>query len=231
MLIALAAVPVLADDVYLRGGGRMTGEIVAQTDDAVTVDIGGGTLTAKMSSVVRIEKSTSPLQQYRARAASVPAGDAEAWRALARWAQGWTLSTQAAEAYSKVLAILPDDAEANRALGRVPLDGRWVTEEESYRAQGYVEFEGEWMRPGERQAILRERQTQEEAARKENQAQIQAIQAEMDAEKAREAAQAERKARKFDHLPEYGDPIYWGWGFVPTTWPQNPASSPPGVQP
>lgn len=231
MLIALAAVPAFADEVYLRGGGRMTGEIVAQTDDSVTVDIGGGTLTAKMSSVVRIEKSTSPLQEYRARAASVPAGDAEAWRALARWAQGWTLGSQAAEAYSQVVAILPNDEEANRALGRVLFNGAWVTEEESYRAQGYVEFEGDWMTPGERQVILRERQTQEEAARKENEAQIQAIQAEMDAEKAREAAEAEREARKFDNLPEYGDPIYWGWGVGPTTWPQNPASSPPGVQP
>lgn len=231
MVIALAAAPLFADEVHLKGGGRITGEIVERTEDSVTVDIGRGLITARMSSVVSIDEGTSPLQEYRARAAALPAGDAKAWRELARWAQGWTLSTQAAEAYSKVLAILPGDAEANRALGRVLHDGRWVGEEESYRARGYVEFEGEWMRPGERQAILHERQAQEEAARRENEAQIQSIQAEIDSEKAREAARAEREACKFDHLPEYGDPIYWGWGVGPTTWPQNPNAPPPGVLP
>jgi len=231
VLIAMAAAPLFADEVRLKGGGRITGQIVERTADSVTVDIGGGVIAASMSSVVSIDEGTSPLQEYRARAAAIPAGDAEAWRELARWAQGWTLGSQAAEAYSKVLETLPDDPEANRALGRVLLGGRWVSEEESYRAQGFVEFEGEWMRPGERQAILEERKTQEEAARRANEAQIQALQAEIDAEKARDAAEAEREARKFDRLPEYGDPIYWGWGVGPTSWPQNPDAPPPGVQP
>ena len=127
LIIALAAVPVLADEVYLRGGGQITGQIIEQTDDSVTVDIGGGTISAKMSTVVNIEKSTSPLQEYRARAAKIPAGDAETWRKLARWAKGHALSSQAREAYREVVAILPDDQEANNALGRVQLDGKWVT--------------------------------------------------------------------------------------------------------
>ena len=107
VVIALAAVPVFADDVYLQGGGQITGEIVKQTKDSVTVDIGGGgTITAHMSNVVHIEKSISPLQEYRARAAKIPAGDAEAWRKLARWATGNALSSQAGKAYSQVVAIL-----------------------------------------------------------------------------------------------------------------------------
>ena len=69
-------------------------------------------------------------------------GDAEAWRELARWATSHTLSSQAAEAYAEVLAILPNDQEANRALGRVWLDGEWIDEADSYRAQGFVELVG-----------------------------------------------------------------------------------------
>jgi len=217
VLIALVAVPLFADDVYLRGGGQITGEIVEQTEDSVTVDIGGGTITARMSSVDRIEKRTSPLQEYRARAESIPAGDVEAWRELARWATGGALSSQAWEAYSQVIAILPDDQEANRALGRVQVDGKWVSEEESYLAQGYVEFEGEWMTPGERQAILADRRTREEADRRANEAAIQSIEAEQEAEKERKAAEREEFRR--GGLPQYGDPIYWGWGGGPSYWP------------
>ena len=35
------------------------------------------------------------------------------------------------------------------------MDGRWMSQEESYRARGYVSFEGEWMTPAEHEARLR----------------------------------------------------------------------------
>lgn len=213
VIIALAAFPVFADDVYLRGGGQITGEIIEQTADHVTVDIGGATITARTESIVRIEKSVSPLQEYRVRAGEISAGDAEAWRELARWAKGRLLSSQAAEAYAEVIAILPDDVEANEALGHVRLNGEWVTEEESYRARGYVEFEGEWMTPNERQTILAERQARESrkaAERREIDAKIKEIEDEQRAERERQAL--EREAAR--------SPVSWGWGGGPGYWPQ-----------
>ncbi|RLE22459.1 MAG: hypothetical protein DRJ65_13815, partial [Acidobacteria bacterium] len=224
-VIALAAMPVFADDVYLRGGGQMTGEIIEQTEDSVTIDIGGGTMTANMSSVVRIEKSTSPLQEYRKRAENIPDGDAEAWRELAKWATGEALSSQASKAYSQVVAILPDDEQANRALGRVQLDGKWVSEEDAYRAQGYVEFEGHWMAPGERQAILEHRSARKKEDRQANEAAIRAIEADQEEEEEREAAERERAERY--------NSVNWGWGAGPGQWPvptgpmpTNPADRP-----
>ena len=105
---------------------------------------------------------------------SIAAGDAEAWRELARWATGKTLATQAGQAWSQVVAVLPDDDEANRALGRVRVDGRWVTEAESYRARGFVEFEGEWMTPAERQSIQDERRARERGGPPGERPQVQA---------------------------------------------------------
>ena len=52
VVIALAAVPVSADEVILKGGGRFSGEIVEQTEDSIVVDIGGGYLEAPMDKVV-----------------------------------------------------------------------------------------------------------------------------------------------------------------------------------
>jgi hypothetical protein len=224
VVVALVAVPLRADDVYLRGGGQITGEIVEQSADSVTVDIGGGTFSVRMSSVVRIEEGTSPLQEYRARAGRIAAGDAEAWRELARWATGRALGTMASEAWSKVVAVLPDDPEANGALGRVQLNGRWVTEEESYRAQGYVEFEGEWMTPGERQSILEDRKAREEADRRALEAQIQADEKARKEREARETEEREEFLR--GGLPQYGDPVSWGWGYGPVYWPSTPVQRP-----
>ena len=219
LLIALAAVTAFADDVYLRGGGQITGEIVTRSEDSVTVDIGGGaTITARMSSIVSIEEGISPLQEYRDRAGNISAGDAEAWRELAQWATGQMLASQASKAYHEVIAILPDDEGANRALGRVRLGGKWVTEQESYLARGYVEFDGEWMTPAERKTILVNRRGREEAARQANLAAIEEIEAEQEAERERDAA--ERREVRNDNLPGLGDPVFWGWGGGPTSWPQ-----------
>ena len=148
VVLALVAPPLVADEVHLKGGGRLTGEIVEQTAENITVDIGAGRMTVKMSTVVRIDKSASPLQEYRTRAAALADQDVEGWRELARWASNQGLGTQAREAYTHVTAVVPDDAEANRGLGLVQQDGRWMTEEESYLARGFVKFEGEWMNPG-----------------------------------------------------------------------------------
>ena len=49
-----------ADVVYIKGGGKLEGRIVEQTDSKVEVDIGAGTLTFPMSSVERIEKGLRP---------------------------------------------------------------------------------------------------------------------------------------------------------------------------
>jgi len=222
LVVALFAAPLAADEVYLKGGGQISGEIVERTEQTVTVDIGGGTLTVRMSQVVNIEESVSPLQEYRARAAQLSPDDASGWRELARWAGDRALATQAREAWSQVVAIAPDDAEANGALGRVALNGVWVTEEESYRARGYVEFEGEWMTPAEKQSILADRQAQAQADRETLQAQIQLEEA------ARQARAAEEQAADDEfwqnNLPQLGDPapVYWGWG-APVYWPTVPA--------
>lgn len=224
VVLGLVAAPLLADDVFLRGGGRISGQIVARTDDTVTVDVGGGTLSVGMASVVRIDESVSPVQQYRERAAAIAPGDAEAWRDLARWARGEALATMAGDAWSHVVAVLPDDEEANLALGRVRLDGRWVSEEESYRARGYVEFEGGWVTPAERQAILDDRRTREDAYRKAESERLAAEQQQRQEQKARE--DEERKQFLSGGLPQYGDPLYWGSGVV--YWPAAPVTPPSG---
>jgi hypothetical protein len=153
-LVALLTGVVHADDVLLKGGARISGRILSRTATTVEVDVGAGIVTIPMSSVERIDERRSPLVEYHERAAPLGDADSNGWLQLATWATGQGLGAQARTAYEKVVSVDPAHAEANQALGRVQLDGRWVTEEESYRARGYVRFEGEWTTAAERDAIL-----------------------------------------------------------------------------
>lgn len=225
--IALAAAPLLADVIHLQGGGRLTGEILEQTDESVTIDIGAGRMTVKMTTVVGIDKGASPLTEYRERAAAIAERDVEGWRKLGQWAAKQGLGVQSREAYAKVVAVVPNDPEANRALGLVLHDGRWVSEAESYRAQGFVEFEGDWMSPGERDSILAERRTREDADRQALAGEIQASEARLREQEARK--EADEKARHDDlflegSLPQLGDPVNWGYGYGPAYWPVQPGT-------
>jgi hypothetical protein len=213
----------LADEVYLKDAGTITGRIVEQTDTMVKVDIGDGILGVPTSRVERIVKGSTPLDEYDERASRLGPQDAKGWRSLGRWASQQGLSSQSRQAYEKVIAIAPDDAEARQALGYVLLDGRWLTEEESYRARGYVKHDGEWMTPAEvqvAQASAAAEQAQREAERRANDAEITALQAEA---RAREAEERAREAED-DYGSNY--PVYWGgWGYGVTYWPSTPVGS------
>jgi hypothetical protein len=208
-----------ADVVYLKGAGKLEGRIVERTETSIEVDIGAGTMTVPMSRVERVEEGRSPLDDYRDRAAALDVADVEGWLELARWASAEGLRTQSRQAYERVLAVDPQNTEANRSLGRVELDGRWVSEEESYRARGYVEFEGQWMTPADREVILNERAARAQAQRAQIEAESRVREAEARAREA-EAAAAEQTV--------VGVPVWWGpWGPGPERWPQPPARPQP----
>jgi len=226
--VVLAAVllagAVAADEVYLKGGGRLSGRIVSRTETTIEVDVGAGRIGVPASSVLRIEEGRSPLQDYEERAGRLAPGDVDGWIALAQWAEGQGLGTQAREAYHRALAASPDDPRANAALGNMKVNGKWVTEEESYRARGYVQYEGEWMTPAERDAAERARAAEEERDRERREADRRVQEAEG------RAAEAEARAKEAE-APSEGIPLWYGWGAGPVSWPVGPVVRPPVTPP
>ncbi len=216
VLVAAAFLPqaASADEVYLKSGGQLSGRIVSQTAAQVEVDVGAGRIAVATSSVLRIEKGRSALQDYEERAAQVAASDVDGWIALASWAEASGLGTQARQAYHRALAASPNDPRANEALGNVRMGGRWVSEDESYRARGYVRFEGEWITPAEHEAILRERDAEAERDRDRQMAESRVREAEA------RAAEAEARAREAEAAQaSEGMQPWYGWGVGPGYWP------------
>jgi hypothetical protein len=216
LAVALVALPLSADELRLRGGGKVTGAIIEENSESITVDIGAGTIKVPASSVDGIDKSASPLQEYRAQAAKLASSDIDGWRKLGRWAQDHGLSMQAHEAYQKVHDAHPADAEANNALGLIFVDNHWVTEEQAYSAKGYVKFQGEWMMPAEATQIVRERDAAANANREAVKADVAATEAVVKEREKEQQRQDEEYRRRGDVLPVLGDPLGWGWQ---TTWP------------
>lgn len=216
----LVACPVFADEVFLRGGGRVKGIIVERSDTKVVLDVGVGRVGIPKSQIERIVEGRTALSEYIERGSRLATDDVPGWLALGLWAQDQDLQTQAREALERVAALDPGNAAAQKALGRVLLGDAWVSSEESYRARGYVPFEGSWITPEERQSILGQRavETQAEQARAEAEARVR------EAEARARAAEAEARRAEADAsaASDGGIPIGWGfWG-----WPISAATVP-----
>jgi hypothetical protein len=208
---ALTAASAAGDEIFLRGGGRVSGVIVERTESTVSIETAPGRLTLSMKRVERIVESRSAVEVFQERAASLGAQDVAGWAELARWAADRDLVTPSREAWSHVLAVDPSHPEANEALGRVLLDGDWVSERDAYRARGYVEHEGRWVTPAEHEALVREQAAEEAAEREGREADLRVREAEARAREA-EARAREAEASADASVPDGSIPIWWGWG-------------------
>lgn len=231
LLAALLPAAASADEVYLKSGGQLSGRIVNRTATQIEVDIGAGHVTVPVSHVVKIEEGRSPLHEYQDRAAALGTGDAAGWVALGDWASARGLGTQAREAYTKGLALAPEDPRANAALGRTQIDGRWVSEEEGYRAKGYVQYRGEWITPAELEAVQREDAAYAAREQERQAADARAREAEARADEAEARAQqaaAEQQQSWDNSYPGWYGAGYWGAG--PVVWPTGRINvRPPGT--
>jgi hypothetical protein len=232
-VIVLLPAVASADVITLRGGGELRGLVVERRADAVVLEVGPGRVTLPMSRVLRISSGGNELSEYRARAAAVPAGDADAWAALGEWARERGLYTPAGEAFARALAIDPRHERANLALGHVRLAGRWVTSDQWYREQGYQRFDGRWVSADEHRALLAERGA--EATRRAELLEAEARVREAEA-RARAAEAEARRAEADLHaspgdVPYYpvGGGVVYGSGGVPVYGYDPQPPSPPVV--
>lgn len=218
-LAVLAPGAALADEVFLKDAGSISGRIVEQNDQIVKVDLGDGFMAVPMDRVDRIVKGKSPLDEYAERAAKLGPQDADGWRALGAWAANEGFPAQSKQAYQKVIAIAPNDAAARKALGYHQVNGQWVTRDEALRAKGYVKYDNEWMTASEAQAAqaaYAADKAQRDAEIKANVAENAKAQDDMRAEK-----KAEQDAYEREKEMQLNPPVYWGggWGYGVNTWP------------
>lgn len=215
VVAVLAGSAASGDDVYLKGGGKISGRILERTDTTIQVEVGAGTIGVPTSRVEKIVEGRSAFEEYQLRAGKLAATDRDGWLELGRWASDQDLPSQSREAFQRVLAIDPSHPEANAALGNVQHNGRWMSEDDAYRAKGFVKYQGDWMTPGEQASLERAADADRARAAAEGrarQAEAQAQEAEARAKAAEAAAQQQQE----------GLPLWYGWGPGPVLWPTQP---------
>jgi hypothetical protein len=201
ILAAVLTTSAHADDVILVGGGRLSGTIVERNATTIVLETAPGRVGVPLARVARIVAGNSALDEYRTRRQALAPSDAAGWLGLARWAQSHGLSTQARAAFEQVVQLDPSQAEAQAALGREQVEGRWLTMADAQRARGLVEFEGRWIAPEEHQRLVEERAASAREAREQaeseariREADARARAAEAEARRAEAEAEATRAA-------------------------------------
>ncbi|HTE04600.1 MAG TPA: hypothetical protein VK824_00275 [Planctomycetota bacterium] len=151
-----------ADVVHLKDGRTVEGQITARTDSELTVKTDFGTIVVPMSTVASIEEKRTPAQELVTRRAALPSGDAAGLYELAIWARDQQLVPESRTLLRDVLALVPDHALANEALGRVKVESGWLepadvpayvkAHEAEKKAAGLLWQDGRWLPEAEAMA-------------------------------------------------------------------------------
>ena len=143
VVLGLAASALWADIVHLKDGRKLEGKAVVE-GDKVKVVTRMGTVTFPKDQVVRIEKTKTPVELYKEKAAAIKDDDAEAHWELAMWCKQKRLRREMADELKKVIAIDADHEKAHAELNHVKVDGKWVKVR-----KGMVYIDGAWVKPAE----------------------------------------------------------------------------------
>ncbi|MFO0838784.1 MAG: HEAT repeat domain-containing protein [Phycisphaerae bacterium] len=124
-LLATTVPNAAADSVHLKTGGLIEGDIIAETDEGVSVRTTVGLVTLPSDVIEKIERGPSVFQDYAARKANAPDTPADQF-ALAEWCGQNDLSADRRRHIARALELDPDFAPARRALGQVRVGALWV---------------------------------------------------------------------------------------------------------
>lgn len=173
LLLALSAIPVFADDVYLSNGRKFEGVIAETTDSEVRIQMQGGVLSLPLTQVARVEKGESSLAEYLSRKEALqrdPRTLASRWLDLARWAQTQNLQHGTREAALRAAELDPrldGLGPILRGFGYVYDDqlDRWIPYADSMRRRGFVQANGHWITRQEQEAAIRVQEEEAERRR------------------------------------------------------------------
>lgn len=146
ILLAVLAAEVRGDVVWLKDGGKLEGDIIAEDRDSVKVRINAqATVEVSRRDVDRIERKPSKRDELLKRRAALDPKDAQGRYELAGWCRKRAMSGEARSLYEETIALEPDHVGARAALGYVRFKGRWILEDDFYRAKGFVRRKGRWI--------------------------------------------------------------------------------------
>ncbi|GEM_PF-4110892 len=150
-LILALALPLTADEVRLKDGRVIEGKVV---EDGDTIRVKGehGAVSFSRDKVLKLTYGPTRREQYAQRLAAVAEDDLTGLFELAGWCDVEGFLRERDQLLARCLEIDPQHDGVNEVLGRVKVDGKWMTSDEAAEAQGLVNWAGEWI-PREEKAL------------------------------------------------------------------------------
>lgn len=142
-ILLLLAASAAADDLILKDGTTLSGQVVEEGNHLNVVDRDRKYVVKKSQVKSRVE-ARHFMDEYDARLAELPDDDADAIFEFGKWLDENQWASHARRAYEEVLELDADHRAARRALGYRLYEGEWVSPDELNRQKGLVQFEGRW---------------------------------------------------------------------------------------
>jgi predicted esterase len=126
-LVLLVCAVAQGDVIYTTDGRKITGKIVGEDTDTVTIKARyGGEITLDRMDIDRIERGKLPEEVYEEKAKALKDSDAQGHCELGQWCKKNGLSAQAKKEFQKAIAANPEHEAARKALGYLKREGKWV---------------------------------------------------------------------------------------------------------
>ena len=149
------------DEILLKGGGRVEGDVISKGDSQLVLQTAYGNVTFELADISEINYSSALERDIRNQLKALSPSDTAGMLSLASQASAANLSDLSRSIYTQIIAVNPDEKAARRALGYIQFEGEWITQREKNLNPGLVPYRGRWVAPAERDQLRR----QEEDAR------------------------------------------------------------------
>ncbi len=162
LVFAVTTVVVHADEIHLKDGRRITGQVRSEKNGKVTIERTYGMLTIDKSDVVKIVRQNNDVFDRFDMLNSRAAEDSGKILQLASWCKKNGLTFRMREAAKKLIAVDKDHAGAHKLLSQVKFGNKWVARSKAFSKAGRIRHKGSWLSAKD---SLRLREAKREKAR------------------------------------------------------------------
>ena len=148
-LVAYAA----ADEVVLKSGGRVQGDVVSKDAERIVLQTAYGSVTFEAADILEVTYSSPREKEIRDEVKGLAPSDIAGRLKLAADASAEGLADLSRSIYTQIIALDPSEKTARAALGYILFEDEWVTPQEKALHPGLVPCQGKWVTSAERDSL------------------------------------------------------------------------------
>lgn len=144
LLFCVQSIRLRADEIELKDGRTLQGQVREDNGNLVTVERTYGFLKIKKDSIVKIVKTEDVFDRFDALSKDAN-GDASKLMQLAIWCKSKGLNHRMRETAKSLISRDQNHAGARKLLGQVKFGAKWISKSSAFAKEGRVKRNGKWL--------------------------------------------------------------------------------------